>query len=359
MDHQRRTAAIILAAGTSSRMGEAGNKLLLPLQQRPVLAHVLQAVYSSQARPIILVLGHQAEGVRAQLRPELEQHAVEVVVNADYAQGQSTSMQAGLRALLSTHADAGLTSVMFLLGDQPLMTSALIDRLITLRERTGQLIALPLYNGQRGNPVVFSLELAPHLLQISGDEGGRSLIRRYAQASVTLEVDEEEINLDVDTWAAYLQAQAAWQRKMVRPLPRGGKSWQDGEIHGMDRETQRTHTPQAHFWLTYSHELSAAIRYQEALAAIERALALERESADIWYAQGTYLAMLARHAEALASFEQALALDASFVPAWDGKAWALSILGHRQEALVAVNRALELNPEYFAAVQRKKRLEAI
>lgn len=213
MDHHRRTAAIILAAGTSSRMGEAGNKLLLPLQHRPVLAHVLQAVRGSQARPILLVLGHQAAEVRTQVQPELGEHAVEIVVNTDYAQGQSTSMQAGLRALLTTHTDAGLTSAIFLLGDQPLITSALIDQLIALRERTGQLIALPLYHGQRGNPVVFSLELAPHLLQVSGDEGGRSLIRRYAQASATLEVDEAEMNLDVDTWAAYLKAQAAWQRK--------------------------------------------------------------------------------------------------------------------------------------------------
>lgn len=211
MDHQARTAAIILAAGTSSRMGEAGNKLLLPLANRPVLAHVLQAALGSQARPLLLVLGHQAREIRAQL-PELAEAAMEIVVNADYAQGQSTSLKAGLRALLTTYANQDLTGVIFLLGDQPMITSALIDRLITLRARTGQPIALPLYRGQRGNPVVFSLELAPQLLQISGDEGGRSLIRRYAHAIATLEVDKEETNLDVDTWAAYLQAQGAWQR---------------------------------------------------------------------------------------------------------------------------------------------------
>jgi molybdenum cofactor cytidylyltransferase len=210
--HQTRTAAIVLAAGTSRRMGQAGNKLLLPLHNRPVLAHVLQAVLDSQARPLLLVLGHQAQEVRAQLQPALTEHALDIVVNADYARGQSTSMQAGLRALLSNHAGQDLTGVIFLLGDQPMVTAALIDRLIGLREHTGQLIALPRYRGQRGNPVVFSLELAPQLLQISGDEGGRSLIKRYASALATLDVDEEELNLDVDTWTAYLQVQAAWQR---------------------------------------------------------------------------------------------------------------------------------------------------
>jgi molybdenum cofactor cytidylyltransferase len=213
MDSHPHTAAIILAAGTSSRMGEAGNKLLLPLHNRPVLAHVLQAARHSQARPIILVLGYQAEKVQACLPPEPGEPHLQVVVNADYAQGQSTSLKAGLRTLLSMQTDPGLAAAIFLLGDQPLVSSALIDQLITLREHTGQRIALPRYRGQHGNPVVFSLELASQLLQISGDEGGRSLIRQYAQATATLAVDEEGANLDVDTWAAYLQVQAAWPQK--------------------------------------------------------------------------------------------------------------------------------------------------
>jgi len=215
MDHQARTAAIILAAGTSSRMGEAGNKLLLPLHNRPVLAHVIEAVLGSQARPIILVLGHQAEEVKARIQADLRESALEIVENADYAQGQSTSMKAGLRALLASHAGQHLTSVIFLLGDQPMITSAMIDRLIALREQTGRPIVLPLYGGQRGNPVVFSLDLVPELLQVSGDEGGRSIIQRHLQEVATLEMGEEAANFDVDTWGAYLQVQAAWQQKML------------------------------------------------------------------------------------------------------------------------------------------------
>jgi tetratricopeptide (TPR) repeat protein len=116
---------------------------------------------------------------------------------------------------------------------------------------------------------------------------------------------------------------------------------------------------QAQFWLEYSQQLSNTIRYTEALAAVERSLALDDTSVAACYAKGTYLAMLARYDEALAAFEHTLKMDEQFAPAWDGMAWALGILGRRDEALAAVNRALELDPEYFDALKRKKRLETL
>ena len=93
---------------------------------------------------------------------------------------------------------------------------------------------------------------------------------------------------------------------------------------------------QAQFWLEYSQQLSNTIRYTEALAAIERSLALDDTSTAAWYARGTYLAMQARYDEALTAFDHALKLDEHFAPAWDGMAWALGILGRREEALEAV-----------------------
>src|ERR1700736_670483 len=93
------TAAIILAAGSSSRMGGGRHKLLLPLDDRPVLAHVLDATLASQARPIILVLGHQAEQVRTAIATHPE---IAIVENTDYLQGMSTSMRGGLEVLLGT-----------------------------------------------------------------------------------------------------------------------------------------------------------------------------------------------------------------------------------------------------------------
>lgn len=215
MPDSSRTAAIILAAGTSSRMGNERNKLLLPLHHRPVLAHVTEAVLGSMARPIVLVLGHQADVVKAHIQPDLQKNPIQICENPDYARGQSTSMQAGLRALLAARPALDLTSVIFLLGDQPMITSSMIDELCTLREQSGKLIALPLYRGQRGNPVVFSLELVPELLQVSGDEGGRSVLKRHPREIVTLEIGEEAANFDVDTWEAYQEVLAAWQEKML------------------------------------------------------------------------------------------------------------------------------------------------
>src|SRR5579885_479851 len=167
MSTPSRTAAGILAAGTSSRMGEERNKLLLPLHHRPVLAHVIEAVLGSRAHPLVLVLGYQAREVRAHIQRELKEGELEVIENPDYAQGQSTSMKAGLRALLSGAHQNELDSVIFLLGDQPMITSSMIDKLIALKEESGKRIVLPLYQGQRGNPVIFSLDLAPELQQVN------------------------------------------------------------------------------------------------------------------------------------------------------------------------------------------------
>src|SRR5579859_3814447 len=100
MDESGSTAAVILAAGSSSRMGGGRHKLLLPLDGRPVLAHVIEAALASQAGPIVVVLGHQAEKVRAEMAAYFERAGIIVVENHDYLQGMSTSMRVGLGVLL-------------------------------------------------------------------------------------------------------------------------------------------------------------------------------------------------------------------------------------------------------------------
>ena len=91
MQRQTTTAAIILAAGSSSRMGVGRHKLLLPLGGRSVLSHVIEATLASYARPIILVLGHQAEQVRASITQYAAHPSITLVENPDYQQGMSTS----------------------------------------------------------------------------------------------------------------------------------------------------------------------------------------------------------------------------------------------------------------------------
>ena len=122
---------------------------------------------------------------------------------------------------------------------------------------------------------------------------------------------------------------------------------------------QDSREKQAIFWLDYSQQLSTAIRYEAALAAVEKAIALDETNVEAWYVKGTCLAMLAKYSEALADFEHTLRLDDHYVPAWDGKAWVLGILGKKDEALLAVNKALELDSGYYQAILRKERIEAM
>jgi molybdenum cofactor cytidylyltransferase len=212
------TAAIILAAGSSSRMGGGRHKLLLPLDDRPVLAHVIDATLASIARPIIIVLGHQADQVRTQIKPNTTSPSIMLVENTDYLQGMSTSLRMGVQMLIShSYRKASLSyhvdSALILLGDQPMITPQVIDTLITAYRTTGRTIVAPLYNGKRGSPVLFDESLFPELIEVTGDEGGRTVIEHHRQEVEVVEMGDALANYDVDTWEAYQQVVEAWEHK--------------------------------------------------------------------------------------------------------------------------------------------------
>lgn len=220
---QGTVAAIILAAGTSSRMGAGRHKLLLPLGGRPVLLHVIETVLASQARPIIIVVGHQAPQVRTVLEAYTHAPDIQVVENADYLHGMSTSLRTGIRTLLSYHTNTGnITPVnaspvrpiaaLVVLGDQPLISSELLDRLIATYMTGEKKIVAPRYEGRRGNPVLFDASFFPELMEVSGDEGGRSVIQRHSQNVSTIEVDDIKASYDVDTWDTYQQVAREWEQ---------------------------------------------------------------------------------------------------------------------------------------------------
>lgn len=218
MHSHHSTAAIILAAGSSSRMGAGRHKLLLPLNKRPVLAHVIEAALASQARPIVVVLGHQAEQVRTQLGNYSTDSAITHVENPDYLQGMSTSMHVGLTHLqnLMSAESANVDSALILLGDQPLVTPRMLDTLIDMWHTAGKPIIAPLYAGKRGNPTLFAASLFPELLEVTGDEGGRSVVERHKQELVTVELGDTVANYDVDTWEAYQQVVELWQQRKIQ-----------------------------------------------------------------------------------------------------------------------------------------------
>ncbi|MFL5592327.1 MAG: NTP transferase domain-containing protein [Ktedonobacteraceae bacterium] len=221
MNQSRSTAAIILAAGSSSRMGGGHHKLLLPLDDRPVLAHVIDATLASQARPILIVLGHHADQVHTQIATYAKHPDITLIENPDYLQGMSTSMRSGLQTIISHgyrkfKAWHVVDSALILLGDQPLITPRIIDTLISTWQTTGKRIVAPLYDGKRGNPILFANSLFSELLEVSGDEGGRSVVERHRQDLETVELGEAMASYDVDTWEAYQQVVEAWQRKKMQ-----------------------------------------------------------------------------------------------------------------------------------------------
>jgi molybdenum cofactor cytidylyltransferase len=222
MDDTSSTAAIILAAGSSSRMGSGRHKLLLMLDERPVLAHVIDAALASRARPIIVILGHGAGKVRAVVAAYTAQQDIIVVENPDYLLGMSTSLRVGIATLLEgMYIEVGqgersqfdVDSALIMLGDQPLITAQVIDLLISARKTSGKRIVASLYDGKRGSPTLFAASLFAELMEVSGDEGGRTVLERHREEVEFVELGDAAASYDVDTWEAYLQVVEAWQKK--------------------------------------------------------------------------------------------------------------------------------------------------
>jgi molybdenum cofactor cytidylyltransferase len=187
-------AAIVLAAGRSTRMG-GPNKLLLPLAGKPVLVHAVDAALASRARPVIVVTGHQADAVGE----ALVGYDVRTVHNPDYATGLASSLKSGILALPEDVAGA-----LVLLGDMPAVTPDLLQRLIEVfRAEPGATAAVPVRDSQRGNPVLLARALFPAVLGLAGDEGARRLIK--AEGVVEIPVEDDGVAADVDTPEAFAE----------------------------------------------------------------------------------------------------------------------------------------------------------
>jgi len=188
---------ILLAAGTSSRLGEP--KQLLAFRGQPLVRHVAEQALASRLAGLTVVVGNRSSDVSA----ALDNLDVEIVNNPSFELGQSTSLLAGLIAF-----PRELAGAMIILVDQPFVDAGLIDRLIALFEESGAAIVAPQCAGRRGNPVVFDRALVPELLTIVGDTGAREVIARHRERLATLELPNDRPFLDVDTWEDYRQLAA-------------------------------------------------------------------------------------------------------------------------------------------------------
>jgi molybdenum cofactor cytidylyltransferase len=183
-------AAIVLAAGRSTRMG-GPNKLLAEIAGRPLVRIAAEQALASRAKPVIVVTGHERERVEAALKGL----PVQFVHNPDFAQGLGGSVRTGIAAVPAA-ADGAIVC----LGDMPQVDAVLIDRLIAgFAPEQGALAVMPTMDGQRGNPVLWSRRFFPDLMAIEGDIGARNLISRYGEAVVEVPVTSKGALVDVDT----------------------------------------------------------------------------------------------------------------------------------------------------------------
>jgi molybdenum cofactor cytidylyltransferase len=183
--HERQYG-IVLAAGGSDRMGRT--KQLLSWRGEPLVRKVVRTALSGGLMGVTAVVGASADEVNA----AIEDLPIEIVFNPAWQDGQSTSLEVGLKNL-----PQGAGGAVFLLADQPFIPATLIRTLVDMRSRTLAPIVIPLVGGNRGNPVLFGWQTFEDLLAIQGDQGGRSIFSNYPLEWV--EWHDPNVLQDIDT----------------------------------------------------------------------------------------------------------------------------------------------------------------
>ncbi len=185
-----RVAALVMAAGRSSRMGGA-NKLLSEVEGQAMAARAVDAALASRARPVVVVLGHDA----ARIRSVIGDRPVAVVENPGHASGLASSLKAGLLAL-----PVDIDGALICLADMPRVGGAALDRLIAAFDpMQGRAICVPVWDGKRGNPVLWAKQFFPEMASLAGDVGARHLIGQYGELVVEVPMPDDAVLLDIDT----------------------------------------------------------------------------------------------------------------------------------------------------------------
>jgi len=189
-----RLEAIVLAGGFGSRFG--GGKLTAPWRDGRLIDGALAAAFAAPARSVTVVTGADlaVEGAARAAAGRLgEAGRLSVIHAADHAEGMAATLRAGIAALSPDSA-----GVFVFLGDMPRVPPAVLPRLAEALAAGAQ-AAAPVFNGQRGHPVLFGRALFPGLLALTGDEGARNVLRALGPALAQIKAPDDGVLFDVDT----------------------------------------------------------------------------------------------------------------------------------------------------------------
>jgi len=184
-----RIAAVVLAAGTSSRMGR--NKLIELVRGKPLVRQAVDAALASRLNPVLVVTGHEADKISVTLNGA----PVTIVHNDKFSEGLSASIRAGIAAVPEDCEGA-----MILLGDMPDISPALIDRLIAAFDPAGgHAICVATAGDRRGHPVLWARPFFPEMMSLKGDKGARDLFEAHAHQMIEIDAGDDAPVADIDT----------------------------------------------------------------------------------------------------------------------------------------------------------------
>ena len=194
---------IVLAGGRSSRMGRP--KALLPIGSsgETFFDRVTHTLLTAGVNDVIVVVGADAQVIRANAKPAT---GVRIVDNPDYAQGQLTSLLAGLRACERARASAALVTLI----DVPLVSAATVRLLIAAQRESNAPVVRPVSQGRHGHPVIFGRALFEQLERADPLRGAKPVVRAHEAEMVEVPIDDEGAFTDIDTREDYERFVGAW-----------------------------------------------------------------------------------------------------------------------------------------------------
>jgi len=185
-------SAIILAAGTSSRMGRT--KQLLKAGDSTLVRVVAENVLSSMVDEVVIVTGHRHDDISA----AINDLPVQIIYNSRFESGQGTSLALGVRSI-----DLNTSAFLVFMADQPLITASLINVLIEEFQKRSCQVLRPVYKGQPGHPVIFNCSLSRDLINLKDDVGARQVLKKLEDKVEYFPVQDEAVIFDIDTPECY------------------------------------------------------------------------------------------------------------------------------------------------------------